>query len=145
MRKEEARLYLEHTSKEDFNLEEWQKENRYQAIQVVLKEIERLNNIIFNQNKRNSHQRIANDNLQNKNKELNNIINELEKYIKESCWKDLNNECSELNRICKQLKSQLQQKENIIKEVREYANTDKNCIPKHIKDYINNLLDKEVN
>ena len=33
----------------------------------------------------------------------------------------------------------------IIKEVREYANTDKNCIPKHIKDYINNLLDKEVN
>lgn len=39
---EEAKLYLEHTSKEDFNLEEWQKENRYQAIQVVLKEIERL-------------------------------------------------------------------------------------------------------
>ena len=34
----------------------------------------------------------------------------------------------------------IQQKENIIKEVREYANTDKNCIPKHIKDYINNLL-----
>ena len=44
-----------------------------------------------------------------------------------------------------QLKVQLQQKENIIKEVREYANTDKNCVPKHIKDYINNLLDKEVN
>lgn len=34
---------------------------------------------------------------------------------------------------------------NIIKEVREYINTDKNCIPKHIKDYINNLLDKENN
>lgn len=43
---EEARLYLEHTSKDDFNLEEHQKENRYQAIQVVLKEIERLNNIL---------------------------------------------------------------------------------------------------
>ena len=43
---EEAELYLEHTSKDDFNLEEHQKENRYQAIQVVLKEIERLNNII---------------------------------------------------------------------------------------------------
>ena len=42
---EEAELYLEHTSKDDFNLEEHQKENRYQAIQVVLKEIERLNNI----------------------------------------------------------------------------------------------------
>jgi len=43
------------------------------------------------------------------------------------------------------LEHQLQQKENIIKEVREYANADKNCVPKHIKDYINNLLDKEVN
>ena len=46
MNTEEAKLYLEHTSKDDFNLEEHQKENRYQAIQVVLKEIERLNNII---------------------------------------------------------------------------------------------------
>ena len=45
----------------------------------------------------------------------------------------------------RKLEKELQQKENIIKEVREYANTDKNCIPKHIKDYINNLLDKEVN
>ena len=43
---EEAKLYLEHTSKDDFNLEEHQKENRYQAIQAVLEEIERLNNII---------------------------------------------------------------------------------------------------
>ena len=43
---EEAKLYLEHTSKDDFNLEEHQKENRYQAIQVVLKENKRLNNII---------------------------------------------------------------------------------------------------
>ena len=43
------------------------------------------------------------------------------------------------------LRNQLQQKENIIKEVREYINVDKNCVPKHIKDYINNLLDKEVN
>ena len=43
---EEARLYLEHTSKDDFNLEEHQKVNRYEAIQVVLQEIERLNNII---------------------------------------------------------------------------------------------------
>ena len=46
MSEEEAKLYLEHTSKDDFNLEEHQKENRYQAIQVVLEEIERLNNII---------------------------------------------------------------------------------------------------
>ena len=44
-------------------------------------EIERLNNIIFNQNKRNSHQRIANDNLQNKNKELHSIIKEVREYI----------------------------------------------------------------
>ncbi len=48
---EEAKLYLEHTSKDDFNLEEWQKENRYQAIQVVLKEIERLNYIIDKQDR----------------------------------------------------------------------------------------------
>ena len=40
--------------------------------------------------------------------------------IERKSWQDLNNECSELNKICKQLKSQLQQKENIIKEVREY-------------------------
>ena len=39
--------------------------------------------------------------------------------IERKSWQDLNNECSELNKICKQLKSQLQQKENIIKEVRE--------------------------
>lgn len=43
---EEASLYLEHTSKDDFNLEEHQKVNRYEAIQVVLQEIERLNNNI---------------------------------------------------------------------------------------------------
>ena len=48
---EEAKLYLEHTSKDDFNLEEWQKENRYQAIQMVLKEIEKLNYIIDKQDK----------------------------------------------------------------------------------------------
>ena len=52
---EEARLYLEHTSKDDFNLEEHQKENRYQAIQVVLKEIERLNNDIKELLKENSN------------------------------------------------------------------------------------------
>ena len=40
------------------------------------------------------------------------------------------------------LSARVTKQENIIKEVREYANTDKNCIPKHIKDYINNLLDK---
>ena len=40
---EEASLYLEHTSKDDFNLEEHQKVNRYEAIKVVLQEIERLN------------------------------------------------------------------------------------------------------
>ena len=42
MKIDEAILYLTHTSKDDFNLEDWQQENRYQAIQVVLKEIERL-------------------------------------------------------------------------------------------------------
>ena len=55
-------------------------------------EIERLNNIIFNQNKRNSHQRIANDNLQNKNKELNNIINELETKLLNVCSTYISND-----------------------------------------------------
>ena len=54
---------------------------------------------------------------------------------------EFDNAC--LERENERLRNQLQQKENIIKEVREYANTDKNCVPKHIKDYINNLLDKE--
>ena len=46
MKIEEAKLYLEHTSIDDFKLEEHQKQNRYEAIQVVLEEIESLNNII---------------------------------------------------------------------------------------------------
>lgn len=37
----EARLYLEHTSIDDFNLEEHQKQNRYEAIQVLLKTIDK--------------------------------------------------------------------------------------------------------
>ena len=46
MRIEEAKLYLEHTSIDDFKLEEYQNQNRYEAIKVVLEEIEKLNNII---------------------------------------------------------------------------------------------------
>ena len=80
-------------------------------------------------------------------------INNLQKYIneKEKEIQDLKQKNDYLNDLeasaieYKELKFQLQQKENIIKEVSKYANTDKNCIPKHIKDYINNLLDKEVN
>ena len=65
------------------------------------------------------------------------------------CWDCEDRKCehyiskTELYFENQRLKDKLQQKENIIKEVREYVNTDKNCIPKHIKDYINNLLDKE--
>ena len=73
---EEARLYLEHTLKDDFILEEWQNENRYQAIQVVLEEIERLNNDIKELLKENSNKEkviIAQDN----------IINEFEDFITE--------------------------------------------------------------
>jgi len=75
----------------------------------------------------------------------------LNKHNKEPFWQNDEREKNyyikdeELDDYTKQLECKLQQKENIIKEVREYANTDKNCVPKHIKDYINNLLDKEVN
>ena len=54
--------------------------------------------------------------------------------IERKSWQDLNNECSKLNLICKQLKSQLQQKENIIKEVREYI----------VKHCVNEKVSKEV-
>ena len=56
----------------------------------LYQEIERLNNIIFNQNKRNSHQRIANDNLQNKNKKLNNIIKRVKNEVS-GAYTDLSN------------------------------------------------------
>lgn len=36
----------------------------------------------------------------------------------------------------------LQQKESIIKEAKEYINEDKNCVPKHIKEYFKDLLEK---
>lgn len=85
---EEARLYLEHTSKDDFNLEEHQKENRYQAIQVVLKEIERLHSIIKEQNKeleleRKSRQLLTDDlaNVCEISLKKENIIKEVREYI----------------------------------------------------------------
>ena len=55
--------------------------------------------------------------------------------IERKSWQDLNNECSELNRICKQLKSQLQQKESIIKEIYAKAN-DTNITSLDLRDYI---------
>ena len=73
--------------------------------------------------------------------------------IERKSWQDLNNECSELNRICKQLKSQLQQKENIMKEVREHLQETINRWEDYeqfyevvVEDkYILGILDKEVN
>ena len=74
------------------------------------------------------------------------------------------NRISSLKIVNEELEYKLQQKENIIKELKErslsyskeidklldfkekvgeYVNTYKNCVPKHIKDYINDLLDKE--
>lgn len=43
----------------------------------------------------------------------------------------------------KMLEKEIEKLHSIIKEAKEYINEDKNCIPKHIKDYFNNLLDKE--
>ena len=64
-----------------------------------------------------------------KDREIERLNNEIKTLLKENGNKE------------KVIKAQ----DNIIKEVKEYMNTDKNCIPKHIKDYINNLLDKENN
>jgi hypothetical protein len=63
----------------------------------------------------------------------------------EEIRKELINQDKYISKLKEEYANQLQEKENIIKEVREYINVDKNCVPKHIKDYINNLLDKEVN
>lgn len=77
--------------------------------------------------------KIANDNLYSTNQMLEQEIERLQKLL-------------DIEKNKRKLFDKDNQKlHSIIKEVREYANTDKNCIPKHIKDYINNLLDKEVN
>lgn len=55
----------------------------------------------------------------------------------------LENEIERQKEIIRQLDNKNLELTIIIKEVRKYANTNKNCIPKHIKDYINNLIDKE--
>ena len=68
--------------------------------------------------------------------------------IERKSWQDLNNECSELNRICKQLKSQLQQKENIIKEVREWEKklqyeTINNSVRKELLEILDKVKDSD--
>ena len=69
-------------------------------------------------------------------REVNNLIRFMqEKKYHDSQYEELLNQYIELSRDYDEL-------ENIIKEVREYVNTDKNCVPKHIKDYINNLLER---
>lgn len=46
MKYDEAKLYLEHTSYDDFKLEDWQIENRLKAIKVILKEKEELEELL---------------------------------------------------------------------------------------------------
>ena len=52
------------------------------------------------------------------------------------------NDLVKMTEMCFEKDQEIERLNNIIKEVRKYANTDKNCVPKHITDYINNLLDK---
>lgn len=66
--------------------------------------------------------------------------------IERKSWQDLNNECSELKQICKQLQIQLQQKENIIKQVRELLNQEwYSVLRKETITKVKEILDKEVN
>ncbi len=65
-------------------------------------------------------------------------------------WWETLNLLSEQNKENKQLKSQLQQKENIIKEVREYIENDMKLKDNFMIDedgakYLLEILDKEVN
>ena len=52
------------------------------------------------------------------------------------------NDLVKMTEMCFEKDQEIERLNNIIKEVRKYANADKNCVPKHITDYINNLLDK---
>lgn len=72
----EARLYLEHISKDDFNLEEHQKENRIWAIKVLLDYITNLQEI--NNNLKEDFKRHI-----NRINELTNRIEKAVEYIKE--------------------------------------------------------------
>ena len=51
MKYDEAKLYLEHTSYDDFKLEDWQIENRLKAIKVILKENKKLKKQLEEANK----------------------------------------------------------------------------------------------
>lgn len=51
MKYDEAKLYLEHTSYDDFKLENWQIENRLKAIKVILKENKKLKKQLGEANK----------------------------------------------------------------------------------------------
>ena len=82
MTREEAILYLEHTSGDDFNLEEHQIQNRLNAIQFLLEENQKLKKQLKNYKKLGfKHLQDKNNNLETQQKKF---INYLEDLIKQN-------------------------------------------------------------
>ena len=114
MTREEAILYLEHTSSDDFNLEEHQIQNRLNAIKFLLKENQELNKQLEDAeeelelircdlhnrtSERDGYERELHDfyfakyrDLKQENKQLKDKWNKLEEYIKQTKLKQF--ECS---------------------------------------------------
>ena len=85
MTREEAILYLEHTSGDDFNLEEHQIQNRLNAIQFLLEENQKLKKQLKNYKKLGfEHLNDKCNKLENQQKEFINKIKELETKLKEN-------------------------------------------------------------
>ena len=63
--------------------------------------------------------------------------------IERKSWQDLNNECSELNRICKQLKNQLEVKD---KEIERLKKREQECIDHYLVQckYASEMEDKYI-
>ena len=92
MTREEAILYLEHTSGDDFNLEEHQIQNRLNAIQFLLEENQKLKKQLKNYKKLGfKHLQDKNNNLETQQKEF---IKYLEDYLKLFDNKDIYEEGS---------------------------------------------------
>ena len=103
-----------------------------------LKQQEKYKNMLKRKNKEKNIYKTQNETLRIKYEGIKKLLEKKDKEIER--LKEL---CDKYEEEHKTTFEEWKKTINIIKEVREYANTDKNCVPKHIKDYINDLLDKD--
>lgn len=94
MTREEAILYLEHTSSDDFNLEEHQIQNRLNAIQFLLEENQELKKQLENYKKLGfKYLQDKNNNLETQQKEFINYLEDKINHYK------INTQCFSMNLI----------------------------------------------